>query len=54
MSSPIQKLKAFFSSDDGSLRRTFECNECEHVYESAKQERRAVCPECLSNDVTLK
>lgn len=32
--------------------KLYECSDCDANFESAKQEMRAQCPECLSNEVT--
>lgn len=32
--------------------KLFECADCEATFESAKQPKRASCPECLSSEVT--
>jgi predicted Zn-ribbon and HTH transcriptional regulator len=51
--SVIQKLKSALPVDDETVtKRTYECQECGHTFESAKTPDRAQCVECLSNDVT--
>lgn len=39
--------------ETGVKLRFFECSECDAYFESAKQPKRASCPECLSNDVAV-
>lgn len=51
MASPLQTLKEFVSRGDDASTRPFMCNECDSRFTSAKQPRRARCPECLDADV---
>lgn len=45
-------IQSLIGSDDGGVEvTTFECAECGHTFESAKDPDRAQCMECLSNDV---
>lgn len=39
--------------DTGIELKVFECSDCDATFESAKQLKRASCPECLSNDVAI-
>ena len=52
---PIKQLinRLLGDSSAGVPVRTFECNDCGHRFESAKQPERAQCMECRSNDVTV-
>lgn len=52
---PFKRLIDRFLGDSsaGVEVRTFECEDCGHTFESAKQPERAQCMECLSNDVTV-
>jgi predicted Zn-ribbon and HTH transcriptional regulator len=53
--SVIQKLKSVLPGDDGTVTtQRYECQECGHVFESAKSLNRARCGECFSNDVTAQ
>jgi DNA-directed RNA polymerase subunit RPC12/RpoP len=53
--SVIQKLKSALPGDDGTVtKKTYECEECGHAFESAKSPNRARCEECLSRDVTAQ
>lgn len=45
----VSKLLGSGSSVEIKL---FECADCETTFESAKQPKRATCPECLSSEVT--
>ncbi|WP_248895660.1 hypothetical protein [Haloplanus halobius] len=50
--SVLQKLKSVLPvEDEGVTRRTYECQDCGNVFESAKTPDRAECMECLSADV---
>jgi predicted Zn-ribbon and HTH transcriptional regulator len=50
--SVIQKIKSALPVDDNTVtKRTYECQECGHVFESAKTPDSAQCVECLSHDV---
>jgi ribosomal protein S27AE len=51
--SVIQKLKSALPiEDEGVTTRTYECESCGEVFESAKTPDRVQCMECLSTDVT--
>lgn len=52
---PIKRLieRLLGDSSTGVEVRTFECDDCGHTFDSAKQPDRAQCMECLSNDVTV-
>lgn len=51
---PISQLvNKLFGRDTGIEIKVFECSECDETFESAKQPKRASCPECLSNDVSV-
>jgi predicted Zn-ribbon and HTH transcriptional regulator len=53
--SVIQTLKSVLPGDDETVsKQTYECQECGHVFESAKSPDRARCQECFSNDVTAQ
>lgn len=46
-------VSKLLSGGDSQLQvKVYECAECDETFESAKQEARCQCPECLSNDVT--
>jgi len=48
----IDSLKGMIGADNGQNRKKrFECNDCDHEFESFKRTERASCPECLSSDV---
>lgn len=47
-------ISRLLGGDGGSLQmREYECSECDHTFESAKQPERAQCMECLSNDLEV-
>lgn len=52
--SVISKLKSAVGLEsDGITVYEYRCNECDAMFESAKQGQRAQCNECLSNDVEI-
>lgn len=46
-------ISKIFGSSSGVELKEFECAECDASFDSAKQPKRASCPECLSNDVAV-
>lgn len=46
-------ISKLFGGDSGVELKEFECGECDSTFDSAKQPKRASCPECLSNDVAV-
>jgi len=47
-----ETLKAFIGVGDSGVSFTsYRCDECGHVFESAKDPDRVQCTECLSRDV---
>jgi predicted Zn-ribbon and HTH transcriptional regulator len=50
--SVMQKLKSVLPFEDaGVTKRTYECQDCGNTFESAKTPDRAMCVECMSQDV---
>lgn len=47
---PIQLLTELVTSGDDGGKRRFRCPECDAEFTSAKQPRRATCPQCLGTD----
>lgn len=52
--SVVQKLKSALPIDlgDDATQRTWECDECDNVFDSYKRPGRVRCMECLSDEVT--
>lgn len=50
--SVLDTVRSLLSGSGGASTTTFRCPECEQTFESAKSEDRAVCPDCLSHEVT--
>lgn len=52
---PLSKLlsRLFGGESSGVEIKEFECEDCGHTFESAKQPERAQCMDCLSGDVRV-
>lgn len=42
----------FLDRGSGTRIKVYECEDCDATYKSARDSRRASCPECLSSEVT--
>ena len=51
--SALQTLKELIpgADDDGVETQTYECQSCFETFDSAKDQDRVECPDCLSADV---
>jgi protein-arginine kinase activator protein McsA len=53
--SVVEKLKSVITFDEETRsKKRFKCQNCETEFESYKLPERAVCTECLSQDVAVE